>query len=270
MSPMRPIEEQVILVTGATDGLGRAVSAELLRRGATVLLHGRDDEKLHRTLDELEAETGSDRLDGYLADFSSLHDVRDLAGGLRAQQGALDVVVNNAGLGFEDERVITGDGIERVFQVDYLAGYLLTRELLPLLEASAPARIVNVSSLGQQAIDFDDVNMDHGYESHRAYCQAKLAQILHAIDLSERLPDGVTINALHPATFMPTKILAGREPRSTLQEGVDAVVRLVVDPALEGVSGRFYNVQEEARADDQAYDADARARLRELSEALVS
>ena len=152
--------------------------------------------------------------------------------------------------------------------MNYLAGYLLTSELLPLLERSAPARIVNVSSAGQLPIDFDDVMLEHGYSGVRAYCQSKLAQILFTVDLAERLPDGVTVTALHPATYMPTKIVA--PPASPVEEGVEATLRLVTDPQLEGVSGAYFNGLREQEADSQAYDADARGRLRELSERLTA
>jgi NAD(P)-dependent dehydrogenase (short-subunit alcohol dehydrogenase family) len=260
----------IVLVTGATDGLGRGVAADLATKGHTVLLHGRDQGRLDRTLAELREETGSQDLRTYRADFSSLAEVRALASAVLEAEPRLDALVNNAGLGFLPERQESQDGHELVLQVDYLAGFLLTEELLPLLRASAPARIVFVSSLGQAPIDFDDPMLHEGYDARRAYCQAKLAQILEAIDLAERLEPGVTANALHPSTFMPTKILGpGMDPQSTVQEGIDATVRLVVDPALDGVSGEFFDVQERARAHEQAYDADARARLRALSEELV-
>jgi NAD(P)-dependent dehydrogenase (short-subunit alcohol dehydrogenase family) len=267
---MRDITEQVILVTGGTDGLGRGVAAELASRGATVLLHGRSPERLGRTLAELRAETGSEKLRTYRADFASLTQVRAMAGEIREREERLDVLVNNAGIGFLPERQESEDGHELVFQVDYLAGYLLTRELLGLLESSAPARIVFVSSLGQAPIDFDDPMLERSYDARRAYCQAKLAQISQTFDLAERLDSGVTVTALHPSTFMPTKILGpGTEPMSTVQDGIDATVRLVADPALDGVTGAFFDVQRESRAHEQAYDADARVRLRELSERLV-
>ena len=267
---MREISEQVILVTGATDGLGRGVAADLASRGATVLLHGRSPERLERTLAELRDETGSEKLRTYRADFASLAEVRAMAAEVAANEQRLDALVNNAGIGFLPEREFSQDGVELVLQVDYLAGYLLTRELLPLIQASAPSRIVFVASAGQAPIDFDDPMMDQGYDAGRAYCQAKLAQINQTMEMAARLDGDVAVTALHPSTFMPTKILGpGMDPRSTVQEGIDATVRLVADPELEGVSGVYFNVQEAARAMDQAYDPDAQRRLRELSEQLV-
>jgi NAD(P)-dependent dehydrogenase (short-subunit alcohol dehydrogenase family) len=267
---MREISEQVILVTGATDGLGRGVAADLASRGATVLLHGRSPERLERTLAELRDETGSEKLRTYRADFASLAEVRAMAAEVTANEERLDALVNNAGIGFLPEREFSQDGVELVLQVDYLAGYLLTRELLPLLRASAPSRIVFVASAGQAPIDFDDPMMDDGYDAGRAYCQAKLAQINQTMDMAGRLDGDVAVTALHPSTFMPTKILGpGMDPRSTVQEGIDATVRLVADPELEGVTGVYFNVQDAARAMDQAYDPDAQRRLRELSEQLV-
>jgi len=164
--------------------------------------------------------------------------------------------------------MVSADGFELRFAVNCLASFLLTRRLLPLLRASAPARIVNVSSAGQQAIDFDDVMLEHGYNGIRAYCQSKLAQILFTRDLAEELAGaGVTANALHPATFMPTKIVP--TPTSTLEEGVQATLRLVADPALDGTTGSYFDGQVETRPDAQAYDAAARQKLRELSQTLT-
>ncbi|TYK50689.1 SDR family NAD(P)-dependent oxidoreductase [Actinomadura decatromicini] len=261
---MRPIEEQTILITGATDGLGRALAAELAAEGATVLVHGRDDQRGKATLQEI-----GGRASWYRADLSSLDETRALAEAVRADHPRLDVLVNNAGIGADGPRRESADGHELTFQVNYLSGYLLTRLLLPTLISSAPARIVNVSSLGQQAIDFDDVMLHHGFSGIRAYCQSKLAQVLFTIDLADELAGtGVTANALHPATYMPTKMVSS--PISTLKEGVRATHRLVTDPALDDVSGRFFNGLRESRADDQAYDPAARAQLRALSEKLTS
>ena len=267
-----PISDQTVLITGATDGLGRALAEELARGGATVLVHGRDRDRIAETIDGVRAATGSERLRPYLADLADLSQVRELGEQVLAAEPRLDVLVSNAGIGTTvpggGARMESRDGYELRFAVNYLAGFLLTRLLLPLLRSSAPARIVNVSSLGQQAIDFDDVMLTSSYTGGRAYNQSKLAQILDTIDLAERLDGtGVTVNALHPATYMPTKIVAS--PYSTIAEGTEATLRLVAAPGLAGVTGRFFNGQREARADPQAYDPRARQRLREISEKLT-
>jgi NAD(P)-dependent dehydrogenase (short-subunit alcohol dehydrogenase family) len=266
------LADQTILITGATDGLGRALAEELARGGATVLVHGRDRGRIAAAVDGIRAATGSERLRPYLADFADLAQVRSLAKQVIAAEQRLDVLVNNAGIGTTvpggGARMESADGYELRFAVNYFAGFLLTRLLLPLLRSSAPARIVNVSSLGQQAIDFDDVMLTASYNGVRAYCQSKLAQILFTFDLAGRLAgQGVTVNALHPATYMPTKIVAS--PYSTIEEGVAATFRLVAAPELAGVTGRFFNGQHEASPDPQAGDAHARERLRELSEKLT-
>jgi NAD(P)-dependent dehydrogenase (short-subunit alcohol dehydrogenase family) len=151
--------------------------------------------------------------------------------------------------------------------VNYLAGFLLSYLLLPLVKQSAPARIVNVASAGQQAIDFADVMLTRGFSGLRAYRQSKLAQIMFTIDLAAELEgSGVTVNALHPATYMNTTMVrrAGVTPTSTVEEGAEAILNLAAGPALVG-SGLYFNGLREARADRQAYDADARSRLRALS-----
>jgi NAD(P)-dependent dehydrogenase (short-subunit alcohol dehydrogenase family) len=262
----------VILVTGATDGLGKGVALALVRGGATVLVHGRDGERIARTVEEIRREVPAAAVRSYRADFASLAEVRTMAGRVLENEGCLDVLVNNAGIGTVvpggGARMTSRDGYELRFAVNYLAPYLLTRLLLPLLLRSVPSRIVNVSSIGQAAIDFDDPMLLREYSGVRAYCQSKLAQILFTLDLAEELvASKVTVTALHPATYMPTKIV--ESPISTLKEGVDATVRLAVEPSLRGVTGRFFDGQRESRADRQAYDPTARRRLRAISDELV-
>jgi NAD(P)-dependent dehydrogenase (short-subunit alcohol dehydrogenase family) len=257
-----------VLVTGATDGLGRALATRLASEGATVLAHARSEERGREALADLLDGPGDVQL--VVADLASLKAVRALADQVPDR---LDVLVNNAGIGFASARQESEDGYELRFAVNYLAGFLLASLLRDRLVASAPARIVNVASAGQQAIDFDDVMLEHGYDGARAYRQSKLAQIMHAFDLAEELAgSGVTATALHPATFMDTKMVidAGGTPASTVQEGLEATWRLVADPAVEGVTGAYFNGTREVRADAQAYDLDARRRLRELSQRLVA
>jgi NAD(P)-dependent dehydrogenase (short-subunit alcohol dehydrogenase family) len=264
---VRPISESTILITGATDGLGYALARRLHQDGAALLLHGRDAGKLETVAAEL---PGARTLQ---ADFAALDDVRRLAG----EVGRPDVLVNNAGIGSGmpegRERAESRDGYELRFQVNYLSGYLLTELLLDKLRAAAPARIVFVASLGQMPIDFDDVMLERSYSGIQAYCQSKLAQIAYGMALSERLdPEQVTINSLHPSTFMPTKmVLAERgSAEDPLERGVEATYRLVADPVLDGVSGRFFDREHEASPHPWALDRDNRERLVELSQELTA
>jgi NAD(P)-dependent dehydrogenase (short-subunit alcohol dehydrogenase family) len=267
---MDNLAEAKILVTGATDGLGKRVAFELAATGATVLLHGRRRERLEATLEEAREETGSEKLGSYLADLSSLGEVRALAEQVLTEQDRLDVLVNNAGV-IAEERRESEDGYQLTFAVNYLAHFLLTRLLLPLLLDSAPARVVNVASAGQSPIDFDDVLLERGYDPMRAYTQSKVAQVMFTFELAERLQgSGVTVNALHPASLMDTKMVLETFGRSmsTVEEGAEATVRLATSPELEGITGRYFDGTREGRANPQAYDEEARKRLWTLSEQL--
>ncbi len=205
------------------------------------------------------------------ADFSSLTEVRHLADLIRQESDRLDILINNAGIGSgasAGKRETSQDGHELCFAVNYLAGFLLTRMLLPLLMLGKPARIVNVSSLGQHPIDFDDVMLTRGYSGSRAYAQSKLAQIMFTFDLARELdPAMVSVNCLHPATYMATTMVrqTGVTPISTVEEGAEAILNLAVADAVDGRSGQFYNGLRPSRANQQAYDGTARERLRVLS-----
>jgi NAD(P)-dependent dehydrogenase (short-subunit alcohol dehydrogenase family) len=273
---VKPLSEQTILVTGATDGLGRGVATALAADGATLLLHGRSGERLDAVVEEIGAATGNPNLRPYCADLASLDEVRGLADEVVARELRLDGLVNNAGIGTtlpgDGERMVSADGHELRFAVNYLSGFLLTHRLAELLAASAPARIVNVSSAGQGPIDFDDVMLERGYSGPRAYVQSKLAQVMFTIDLAEELRDrGVTVSCLHPATYMPTKMVlhARGEGVSPLEDGVRATVRLVASPELDGVTGRYFNGEVESDPHPQANDPAARAQLRRLSSNLT-
>ena len=256
---MRPLEEQTILVTGSSDGHGKRVAEELAARGATVLVHGRDREKTEAAASEIGGEQAR------IADLASLEEVRRLA----VEIDELDTLVNNAGI-ISLERHDSADGYELTFAVNYLSHFLLTGLLLPRLRE--PARIVNVSSIGQERIDFDDLMFERDYNFFSAYARTKLAQVLFTFELAERLGDrDVTVNALHPATLMDTKMVSGGgvSPQSSVEEGAEATVRLVADPDLDGLSGRFFDGQTESGTHRQANDAQARRRLWEKSERLT-
>jgi NAD(P)-dependent dehydrogenase (short-subunit alcohol dehydrogenase family) len=260
------------LITGSTDGVGRMVAKRLGEDGWRILVHGRDRPRGADVVADIKASGGAAEF--LPADLSSLAEVRRLAASVRQTTNRLDLLINNAGIGSggpQGTRQESADGHELRFAVNYLAGFLLTHLLLPLIKESAPARIVNVSSLGQQAIDFTDVMLTHDYSGMRAYRQSKLAQILFTIDFAHDLEGtGVTVNALHPATFMNTNMVRQfGTPMSTVEEGADAILRLAVSSDMEGKSGLYFNGQREAQADAQAYDPAARQRLTALSSELA-
>ncbi len=258
--------QRVVLITGSTGGLGREVARRLASDGAHVIVHGRSVERGSALVSEiLEEGKGSARF--YVADFGSFAEVRALAVAILRDYHRIDVLVNNAGVWLEGPRQLSSDGHEMHFQVNYLSGFLLTRELLPLLERSAPARIVNVSSMAQTPIDFNNVMLEEGYSDGRAYAQSKLAQVMFTFDLAEELEDtGVTVNAVHPATMMDTDMVLERGVRtlSSVEDGAESVLHLVNAPDLG--TGGYFNQTTPARANNQAYDPEARARLRELTE----
>jgi len=265
-------DRKIALITGSTDGVGRMVAERLGAAGWRVLVHGRDRWRGEDVVAEIDKAGGAGEF--LQADLSALAEVRRLADAVQKATKRLDLLINNAGIGTggpQGTRETSADGYELRFAVNYLSGFLLTYLLLPLLKKSAPARIINVSSLGQQAIDFDDVMLARDYSGMRAYRQSKLAQILFTIDLAKALGGtGVTVNTLHPATFMNTNMVRQfGTPMSTVEEGADAILQLAVSPEMEGRSGLYFNGQSEAKASEQAYDASARQKLKKLSRELT-
>ena len=264
------MDGKTVLITGSTDGVGRYVAGQLASAGARVLIHGRDSGRGKALADEIRR-AGRGEAVFYQADLSSLAATRQLANAILADHKRLDLFISNAGIGSQNQgpqRQTSADGYELRFAVNYLSGFLLTYLLLPLLKASAPSRIVNVASLGQHPIDFDDVMITRGYGGSRAYAQSKLSQIMFTIDLAEELKgSGVTANSLHPATYMNTTMVraGGITPISTVEQGGAAILHLAVGDDVAGKSGLFFNGMNQARANAQAYDAAARKRLRELS-----
>jgi NAD(P)-dependent dehydrogenase (short-subunit alcohol dehydrogenase family) len=263
--------ERTVFVTGATDGLGRALALNLAAKGARLVVHGRDSERLDRLRSEL---TQPERLPPVVvrADLASLAQVRELAEEVRNRAVSIDVLVNNAGIGpvgpDGPERQTSVDGHELRFAVNYLAGFDLTLRILPLFAGSHDARIVNVASIGQNPIDFDDVMIERDYTPARAYGQSKLAQITWGFMLAERLRHyGIAVNSLHPATNMPTKMVLTSMPAGvdSLEEGEEATRRLVNDASLSGVTGQYFDHLAEAHAHASAYDPTVQQRLWKLS-----
>lgn len=261
------------VVTGSTDGMGRLVAKRLGAAGYSVIVHGRDAARGDAVVDAIRAKGGEARFFG--ADLASLADIRNLAARIEAETDRIDVLINNAGIGTGPEgapRLTSADGFERRFAVNYLSTYYLTRLLLQKVRKSAPARIIIVASDGQEAIDFSDIMLERGYTGFSGYCRSKVAQIMFMIDLAGELAgSGVTVNAMHPGSFMDTTMV--REMRhavvDSVDEGADTLFGLATDAKFDGVSGRYFQRRLDARANEQVYDAQARATLKAVSEQLT-
>lgn len=273
---MLPIQDQVILVTGSTDGIGKIAAEKLAGMGAAVLVHGRDPDKSRDAQKRIRESTGNEKVVSYVADFSSLSFVRSLAEEVIRDYSGLHVLINNAGVGPAEtsgkEGSLSRDGYELSFAVNYLAPFLLTRLLIPVLEAGAPSRIVNVSSAAQRDIDFEDVMLEKHYDPWRAYAQSKTALTMFTFDAAEELRDkGVNVTCLHPGSLLNTKMVRDYfgSPRGSAEEGAEVVVYVATDPELEGATGIYFEGKREARAHAQVYDLEARERLRRISEELT-
>ena len=262
--------QRVILGTGSTGGLGRETALALARAGDHVIIHGRNAERARQLLEQIEEDgRGSARF--YKADFASLEETKNLANAILADYERLDVLVNNAGVFVPDQqqRRVSGDGYELHFQVNYLAGYVLTNMLLPLLEASAPSRVVNVAS-GQRPVDFGDLMLDKEYDGREAYFRSKNAQIMMTFAMEPYLSSrNISTNALFPSGLMNTDMVieAGFEPQSSVETGRDALLQLINDDV---VTGHFFNIFEIGEAIPQASDSDAQQELLNVSEELTS
>lgn len=263
---------KTVMITGSTDGLGRELARAFAAEGAHVIVHGRNAERGKALVDEITASgQGSARF--VAADFASLRAVREFAAAVARDTPKLDLLVNNAGVAFNDgQRRTSEDGHELQMAVNYLAGWVLVHELRPALKAAAPSRIINVSSGSSAPIDFDDVMLEKPGAAARGYGQSKQAQATMTKALAPAfLADGITMVSVHPATLMPTTMVSGIgiPPRSTIQDGVDHVMGLAHAPTLE--AGAFYLEKEQPRdtMDPQGQDPEAQAKLLALSAALT-
>jgi NAD(P)-dependent dehydrogenase (short-subunit alcohol dehydrogenase family) len=274
---------KVCLVTGATAGIGEITARELARRGATVLVVGRDPARVEATVGRIRREAGNDEVEPFVADLSVQAEVRRLAGEVLQRHPRLHVLVNNVGAMFDPRRE-SADGIEMTFALNHLAPFLLTNLLLAALKAGAPSRIVNVSSDAHRAVRglvWDDLEARRRYRAFRVYCQSKLANVLFTYELARRLEGtGVTANALHPG-FVATNFFSGRgrifwamRRLASLfairpEEGAKTTIMLATSPELEGVSGQFFERQRQSRSSAASHDEAAARRLWEVSEAMV-
>ncbi len=281
---MNELTGKTLLITGATNGIGKAVSIELAKMGGTLVLVGRDPEKTRRTVEEIKSESGNSAIEGLIADLSSMADVRRLAETYKRKYSRLDVLVNDAG-GIFATRQVTVDGYERTFATNHLAYFLLTNLLLEMLKASAPSRVINVSSAAHRGaeLDFDDLQLEKNYSfgGMKAYSQSKLENLLFTYDLARGLAGtGVTVNAVHPGTVAtgfgennngPMKVGMQFLHRFSLtpEQGADTVVYLASSPEVEGINGKYWVNRRQEVSSPASYDEEAQKRLWAVSEQLT-
>ena len=273
MTATADLEGRTVLVTGATDGIGREVARELAARGARVLLHGRDARRAEAARDDIRATTGSDELEVVLADFASLRQVRALAAEVRRRTDRLDVLVDNAGV-WQARRHLTEDGLETTFQVNHLAPFLLTNLLLDPLLAAAPARVVVVSSGVHQraAVDLRDLQGARRYDGTSAYALSKLGNLLFAYELARRLQGtGVTVNALHPGAVSTKLLHAGFRASggASPADGARTAVYLASSPDVAAVTGGYYADERPTTSSAASYDRALQTAFWEASERLA-
>ena len=280
------MDGKTVVVTGANSGIGLEAARALARMGARVVLVCRSAERGEEARADIAASTGSDTVELAIADLSSVADTRRAGRDLAERLGRLDVLVNNAGA-MHVSRAVTVDGYERTFATNHLGYFALTHELLPLLKASAPSRIVNVSSRASEraAINFDDVHLHRGYAAMRAYGQSKLANVLFTYELARRLEGtGVTANCLHPGVVRTGfgknsdgalgSAFAGVMRVASLffigaERGAETTVYLASSPEVEGVTGKYFARKAERQSSAASHDHDAARRLWELSEQMI-
>jgi NAD(P)-dependent dehydrogenase (short-subunit alcohol dehydrogenase family) len=272
------MQGKTCLITGATSGIGRDTALGLARRGAHVAIVGRDADRTRATADWIRREAGTGQVAFLLADLSSQDEVRRVAREFKGEYSRLDVLVNNAGAIFT-HRETTVDGFERTWALNHLAYFLFTHELLDLLRASAPARVINVASTMHRSgiIDFDDLQGGKSYGGIRAYSQSKLANVLFTYALARRLAgSGVTANCLHPGgvatglaqnTPGALKLLMNlaRPFLITAEQGAATSIYLASSPDVEGVSGEYFAKCRPARSSGASHDEALQERLWALS-----
>ncbi len=268
------MNQPIILITGSTDGIGKATARYLISRGAEVIIHGRNKQKGNRVRKELAEITGNTPTDLLIADLSSRDQVRQMAEDITSRYTRLGVLINNAGT-YEKERHLTPGGVEKTFAVNYLAPFFLTRLLLPLLKKNAPSRIVTVASSAHEDVDrieWDNLPAQDHYDAWGAYALSKFADITFTYTIARDIEGtGVTANCLHPGVT-DTKLLRSAfpgYPAISPGEGARTSVYLATSPEVKGTSGRYFDSRKQVHSSALTYDREVQDRLWKLAKDLT-
>jgi NAD(P)-dependent dehydrogenase (short-subunit alcohol dehydrogenase family) len=278
------MQGKVCLITGATNGIGKVAALELAKKGATVIVAGRNAQKTEQVVQEIKQATGHERVHHVLADLSLMSGVHALADDILQRYDRLDVLLNNAG-GIFNQRQVTSEGLELTFALNHMSYFLLTQRLLELLRVSAPARVINVSSnahFGTQKLNFDNLQGEKSYFGFGAYSSSKLANVLFTYELARRLVGtGITANALHPGAVSTGFGMNNRDVISKVlftlfkmvtispEQGAQTSIYLASSPQVNGVTGKYFDKSKPVASSPASYDEAAQHRLWQISEQIA-
>ena len=255
----------IILVTGSTDGIGRETAKMLLELGHTVIVHGRNKDRISEAVGQLPY---GERILGVTGDLSIQGEIKRMAEEIYSLTDRIDVLINNAGV-FRSGRVVTPDGLEETFAVNHMAPFILTNLIFDLIRKSPAGRVVTVSSMiHADSIDFDNLQGEQYFDGSYTYSLSKLCNVLFSYELADRVkPLGITSNCLHPGVIN-TKLLRsgwGGEMNSPVSRGAETSVYLAVSPEVENITGKYFISRRSEKSQDITYNADVRKRLWEIS-----
>ena len=265
------MKDKIVLITGSTDGIGKQTALDLADIGCRVIVHGRNPALTESTANYIASKTGNSSIDFFVADFSSLQNVRQLSRKIHLKYGHLDVLINNAGV-FMNERGLSHDGYEMTFAINHLAHFYLTNLLFDLLQNSPQGRIVSVASMAHASdLDFENLQGEKFFDAYTAYSYSKLCNILFTYLLADKIFDSpITVNSLHPGVISTKLLHAGwGSGGSRIQEGSSTSVYLATSTEMGQITGKYFSNGRQAKSSGISYDKDIQEKLWELSEMMI-
>ena len=268
---MESVKDKIVLITGSTDGMGKQTARILLKSGAYVIIHGRNEQRAKNIAKELKNSTNAKKIGFVWADFTNLEEVKEMAKQIHQEVDHLDILINDAGV-YQTEKKVTKEGLEYTFVINHLSHFLLTYLLLDLLKKGLNSRIVNVASQVQlNRIDFDNLNAEKSFSSYESYGLTKTCNIMFTYDLAERLKEyKITVNSLHPGVINTKLLRQGFGPiGQSIDVGAQNILYIATSPKLDGITGKYYKNGVAQKSSKVTYDFEARKKLWERSEELT-